>query len=261
MPYTLITGASQGIGKALAFQCAQNGHHLILSALPGDGLDQLRDDIQNQFPVTVHAYPLNLLDEEAIAQFYDWCLQEKLDVNILINNAGLGYQGAFQKTQLEEHYQMMALNMKSVVTMTYTFLPMLKEQPNARLLNVGSLASFLKLPYKAVYSGSKHFVLAFSNALVKELTDTSVKVSCLCPGPTATNERVIARNKEQGAKAQLFVSSPEYVASKGYEAMMKGKRVKIPGNLNKAIVFLAKYLPDSWTLAMTAQLFANKGNN
>lgn len=261
MPYTLITGASQGIGKALAIQCAQNGHNLILSALPEDGLENLASTIKDQYGVKVFAYPVDLLDEKAIKNFYQWCSQKGLDVNILINNAGLGYQGAFQETKLEENYQMMALNMKSVVIMTYTFLPMLKQQPKARIMNVGSLASFLKLPYKAVYSGSKHFVLAFSNALGKELKKTSVSVSCLCPGPTSTNERVKARNKEHGAKAQMFIASPEFVASKAYQAFMNGKRVIIPGKFNKTIVMLAKYLPNAWMLSLADQLFSNKGNN
>lgn len=261
MPYTLITGASQGIGKALAIQCAQNGHQLILSALPNDGLENLGQTIAKQYNVTVHTYPLNLLDDQAIQEFYDWCVENDFQVNALINNAGLGYQGAFRETKLEENHQMMTLNMKSLVTMTYTFLPMLKKQPEARLLNVGSLASFLKLPYKAVYSGSKHFVLAFSNALVKELKHTSVKVSCLCPGPTATNAKVIARNEVHGAKAKLFVQSPEFVASKAYKAMMKGKRVEIPGNFNKAIVFFAKYMPNGWALSLADKLFSNKGVN
>ena len=257
MPYTLITGASKGIGKSMAMECAKMHQDLILAALPDDGLECVAQEIANEYSVDVKTYPLDVTNRKEVEAFYEWCKNHKLAVNVLINNAGMGLQGQFCILTLEENLQMMNLNMQSMVTLTHTFIPMLKEQKESYILNVGSLASYLKFPYKAVYSGTKNFVLAFSDALRQELKNTSISVSCLCPGPTMTNHLVAARTEEQGLKAKLLIKSASFVAEAGVEGLFKGKRTIIPGKFNRLLIFLIKHLPSSTSTRVAEKMFAN----
>lgn len=257
MPYTVVTGASKGIGRALATECAKRQQPLLLVALPNDGLPETACALKEQYPVDVVYYQMNMENKEAIDTFIKWVEHSGIRIQALINNAGLGMQGHFQDLTLEENLRMMNVNMQSVVTMTYRLIPELAQHPESYIMNVGSLASFLKFPYKAVYSGSKNFILAFSGALKYELKTTSISVSCLCPGPTITNSLVAARTAEQGAKAKAFTLPASEVARIGIRDLFRGKHIIVPGGFNRTLIFLIKHLPSSLTTRMAERMFAN----
>ncbi len=261
MPYTLITGASRGIGRCMVEKLAQLNHNLLLVALAKTELEETARNVAEQYQVNVISYSMDITDYESVIAFRNWCYEQDISINILINNAGMGLQGDFEKLSLEDNLSMINLNNQAMVTLTHLFLPWLREFRQSYILNVGSIASYLKFPYKAVYSGSKNFVLAFSNALREELKSDNINVSCLCPGPTITNAHVEARTQEQGFKARMMTVPASDVADKGIKGMFAGKSTIVPGRLNHLAIFLIKHLPSSISTKFLKKMFANSQHN
>lgn len=258
--YALITGASKGIGNALAHSFASENKNLLLVALPEDGLEEAAGELKEKYSVNVVTYCADLTLEKAAERFYAFCREQKLEVDVLVNNAGYGFQGPFYSSGYGENLRMVQLNMEAMVSMTRQFLPMLRRHSRAYVLNVGSIASFMSIPYKAVYAASKNFVLSFSNALYYELKDTNISVSCLCPGPVLTNSRMADRANEQGLKARMVILPVQKVARSAVEGMKKNKRVIVPGVGNKILISLVRYIPTSWLLNIAGGVFGSTGN-
>lgn len=254
--YTLVTGASNGIGKAIAENCAQRGQHVLLVALPEPKLDEVTEALKAQFPSqTFDALGVNLMEKEAPGQILNWCQEHDYTVDILVNNAGLGNSGPFTSLPASFYYGQMQLNMVSLVTLTHHFLPILQKQEKAYILNVASMAAYYDIPYKGIYSASKKFVLSFSRSLNKELEGSSVKITVLCPASVPTNPDVIQREKELGLMARLTSRTPEQVAELVLNKMYQGKFVVIPGFLPKFYQFLGKVIPQKTQLNMLAKQF------
>lgn len=256
MKYAIITGASKGIGRALAEECARLGRNLVLVSLPNENLRNLASQLSLKYEVRVIYKELNLNDANAIDELYHWCEDRDLAIDMMINNAGLGMQQAFNSTSFVQNQQLMRLNMEATVLLCSRFLPILRAQRKAYILNMGSIASFMHIPYKSVYAASKNFVVAFSNALGHELKQDNITVTCLCPGPTITNDKVAARVDEQGLKARMITFTAEEVARKGIKGLFAGKRVIIPGAINKLLVTLSWILPRPWSLKLCSKVFA-----
>jgi uncharacterized protein len=252
--YALITGASKGIGEAFANQAAKAGYHLILVSLPNEGIQELSDALRTKYQVDILIYEADFTDSVNIQEFLVWLNDKKLRIKILINNAGMGMQGPFEELNPQLRTILMRLNMEALVNLTHGILPYLKAS-KGHILNMSSVAGFMPIPYKAVYCASKHFVLAFSNALHYELKVDDVKVTCVCPGPTITNEEVRARVETQGRKAKIMTLTAEEVAKEGFEAMLKGKREIVPGFNNRVIAFFMKILPVSWKSSFSGNMF------
>ncbi|TXK46362.1 SDR family oxidoreductase [Pontibacter qinzhouensis] len=241
--YSLVTGASTGIGKAIAEECAKRKQNLILVSLPESGLHEVGKTLQQHYEVDVRTVELNLIQPHAVNELYDWCCRQELAIDVLINNAGMGNYSPFSSTEPETYLNIVRLNAEVVVLMTNIFLPKLREHRESYVLNVGSFVSFLPIPYKSVYSASKSFVLTFSKALHSELDQYGVHVSCLCPGPTLT-ETVKKRNQLLlSQNSDLLSLSPEVVAKVAIDGLFKRKRVIIPGWKNKFILSLIPLLP------------------
>ena len=254
--YTLVTGASNGIGKAIAENCAQRGQHVLLVALPEPKLDEVCEALTTQYPNQSFAsLGVNLMDKEAPKSILNWCEQNDYTVDILVNNAGLGNSGPFTSLPASFYYGQMQLNMVSLVTLTHHFLPMLQAQKEAYILNVASMAAYYDIPYKGIYSASKKFVLSFSRSLNKELEGTTVKITVLCPASVPTNPDVIQREKELGLMARLTSRTPEQVAELVLNKMYQGKLVVIPGFMPKFYKFLGKIIPGKVQLNMLAKQF------
>ena len=201
--YTLVTGASNGIGKAFAEEAASRGWNVLLVALPEPALDEVTQALQQQYPDQhFDALGVNLMEKEAPKQVFDWCQERGYAVNTLINNAGLGNSGPFESLPASFYYGQMQLNMVSLVALIHHFLPMLKKHDKGYVLNVASMAGFYDIPFKGIYSASKKFVLGFSRSLNKELEKTSVSVTALCPGGVLTNDDVKLRTQELGLVAR-----------------------------------------------------------
>lgn len=255
--YSIITGASKGIGRALAVECAEKGRNLILVSLPGEGLSRFSAELSDSYDICTRYYETDLTAKGSIEEFYRWCSEENLQIDMLINNAGLGSQGSFELSTPAKFQNMMDLNMNVLVSMCWGAMPFLKKNDKSYILNVGSIGSFTPVPYKTIYSASKHFVLAFSDALYYELKNSPVFVACLCPGPTLTSSLHEAKIKEQGLPAELLTKKADEVAEYALKGLLKGKRIIIPGIGNKFIALLGRLLPVRWRLKLAGAAFSN----
>jgi short-subunit dehydrogenase len=199
---------------------------------------------------------LDLSAPNAPLQVFNWCRSNGYDVNILVNNAGYGLSGAFDKYSLEDHLNMMQLNMNVVVEMTYHFLPDLKKHPRAYILNIASSAAYQAVPFLSAYAASKSFVLQFSRGLHLELKGTTVSVTCVSPGATDTSFVDRANIGAKGLElAGKFNMQPAEVAKIAVNAMFKGKTEVITGFLNKVGAALAWLLPKKTIEKASAKIY------
>ena len=254
--YTLVTGASNGIGKAFAEECATRGHNVLLVALPEAKLEETANQLTEKYAQQhFHHLGINLMDKDAPQQILDWCHENEYIINLLINNAGLGNSGPFISLPVDFYQGQMQLNMLSLVGLTHLFLPMLQAQQKAHIINVASMAAFYDIPYKGIYSASKKFVLSFSRSLNKELENTSVSITVLCPASVPTNPDVMLREKELGLMARLTSQSPEQVASYTLDQTFKGKEVVIPGFFPRLYKRIGIVVPYRARLSILAKQF------
>lgn len=236
MPHTaLITGASAGIGYALSRCFAADHHDLILVARQQHKLEQTAEELSREFHVTTKVIVADLAQPDAPRKIFDAVQAEALSVDFLVNNAGFGLGGAFAETQLATELEMVQVNIASLVYLTKLFLPEMLARKSGRIMNVASTAAFQPGPLMAVYYASKAFVLSFSEAIANELSGTGVTVTALCPGPTASEFQARANIQETRlVKSKLMgFMSAEAVATVGYQGFMRGKRLVIPGLMNK----------------------------
>lgn len=254
--FTLITGASNGIGKAFAHECAEQGRNVLLIALPDQKLEEVANDLRSKYPQQAfHYLGVDLMSSGAAHEILSWCRENEYTVDMLINNAGLGNSGPFTSLPTEFYQKQMQLNMTSLVSLTHLFLPMLLAKPKAYVLNVASMAAFYDIPFKGIYSASKKFVYSFSRSLNKELEHTSVFVSVLCPASVPTNPDVMQREKELGMMAKLTSQTPEQVAKYALDKMYKGKNVIIPGAVPRWYKRIGRVIPYRTRLKILAKQF------
>lgn len=227
--YTLITGASGGIGWELARQFAAGGHPLVLVARSANKLAEKQAALQAEYGVPVAIVPQDLTAPDAAQRVYEQVTAAGITVDILVNNAGYGDFVSFIDADWSHQQNMVNLNVTALMHMTYVFARAMREQGGGRILNVASLAAVCAGPYMATYYATKAFVLSFSEAMAEELKEYGITVTALCPGPTETGF-VAAANLEQGNLFHaLPVESAEKVARRGYKATMKGKALRYCG--------------------------------
>lgn len=257
MNFALITGASKGIGKALAQQLAQQKTNLLLVARSEDLLKELAGELTTKNNIAVHYFAVDLANKQAPEKIYNWCLENKYSVNILINNAGYGLSGIFEKYSLEEYEAMMQVNMNTVVALIYRFLPMLKNQQQSYILNIGSSAAYQAVPGLNIYAATKAFMLSFSRGLRYELKNTNVSVTCVNPG--ATESDFANRANVNGEKAMKLAKKvnmqPTEVALYAIKAMYAKRIEAMPGLLNRVTTFLVLLLPKSISEKMAADIY------
>jgi len=241
--YTLITGASSGIGKAIAECCGEAGMNLILVALPGENLEEISYEIANNHNIITHFIELDLTTPHASNVLFTWCQERNLQVNTLINNAGLGYEGNFGDFEPSFYERILTLNVIALTLLTREFLPALKRQREGRILNVSSFGGFYPMPYKAVYAASKSYVTSFSEALHEELKNTSVTVSTLCTAGVDYFEDSTDRIEKIGWIAKFGRLTPQQVAKAGVRGMLQKKRRIIPGWVNVFFHYISRPLP------------------
>jgi uncharacterized protein len=242
-PYCLITGASRGLGLALAEECARAGTALVLVALPDTGLPEVCKNLARTYGIDVEYREIDLTEPDGPDAIYRWIKERGLAVNMLINNAGIGGHGPFSESALERNRAMIDLNISALVQLTQLLLPELRRQRRAYILNVASLAAFYAMPCKPVYAPTKAFVLNFSLALRAELTGTSVTVSALCPGGIITNEECRKMIAAQGLIGRISCHHPEEVARYALRQLYRGKGIIIPGLINKLARILGAMAP------------------
>jgi short-subunit dehydrogenase len=205
--------------------------------------------------VNVRTIAKDLESPSAADEIFAELAADRIAVEILVNNAGLGQRGRFWETPLERDIAMLRVNVEAVVRLTKHFLPVMVKRGHGRILNTASIAGFEPGPMMAVYHATKAFVLSFSEAIATELEDTAVTVTALCPGPVDTDFFPKAEMIDPQAFQRGNVESPFEVARAAYTALMAGERVIVPGGMNKAMVFSRRILPDTAQAKMSEKMY------
>ena len=241
--YTLITGASEGFGRALAIECARRNMNLILVALPGSDLCELAFVIRNKFQVDVVSIEKDLCEESSCLEIFNQVNAMGLKVNMLFNNAGIGSTALFEEGNIAGYEKQIKLNVLATTLLSRLFLNMLKQNSPSYIMNVGSLASHFNLPKKQVYGATKSFVYYFSRSLRKELKKDKVYVSVLCPGGMTTNPNVTQTIRSGNYFSRLSSMEPEEVVPVALNGLFSKKAVIVPGRWNNIFLMLDKVLP------------------
>jgi short-subunit dehydrogenase len=256
MPYALITGASKGIGKAIADVLASRGFDVLLVARSEQLLAAAATRIQQTHKVKAHYLAMDLATEDAAQKIHAWCSSNDYTIQVLVNNAGYGLSGSFEKYAAAETKDMMLLNMVTPVQLCRLFLPQLRTQPKGYILNIASTAAYQAVPWLSVYAGSKAFVLFFSRGLRQELRKTNVSVTCISPGATDTDFIVRAQVGEKGQKtAEKVNMTPAAVAAIAVDSLLSGKAEVVPGALNKIGAFVTRLLPKSMVERIAMKIY------
>lgn len=245
-PATLVTGASAGIGAALAHVFAAKGHEVALLARRGLQLTQLADEIESAGHKRPHILAIDLARVDASTRIEDEMRGRDLEPQYVVNNAGFGLMGPAADLDRGEQLAMIDLNVRVLTDLSLRFVDSLARQRGG-ILNVASVASFMPGPGMAVYHATKAYVLSFSEALHKELAPRNVRVTVLCPGPVVTEFQARAGIPETYFP-RILARSAERVARDGYNGLMRGKRLVVPGTENKIATFLPRLLPRAFVL-------------
>lgn len=239
----VITGASSGIGRALAQTFARNGHPVLAVARRAERLQALCTEMSEEIVAPVHCLALDITAQGAAQALFDEAVRKFGKVHVLINNAGISPYQKFQDLDYGMLHQIIAVNVLALTELCHLFMPhMLAHGEPSHVVNVGSVGGYAPLPNFTVYSGSKHYVRIFSNLLYHEYRKTNIRVSTLHPGGTQTEFLELAgeRMKKSAEKAMM---TPEKVAQIAYPAILKGKRVIVPGTINQIAVLMGKLFP------------------
>lgn len=257
MPTALITGASAGIGMELAKCFATDHHNVILVARRKQKLEQLAYDLREIHGVSAHVFSSDLGEPGAAAQLFEEIKAADLEVDFLVNNAGIGQNGIFHELDAAQMSTMIHLNVTALTELTRYFLPAMIDRNKGRILNVGSTAGFQPGPHMAVYYATKAYVYSLTEALAEELRDTRITITNLSPGATDSefSERA---DMDSTMLFALGTMSAEAVAKAGYKGMMKGKSLVIPGLKNKLVPVSANVLPRKVMRKITGRMNRDK---
>ncbi|MEL6618959.1 MAG: SDR family oxidoreductase [Pseudomonadota bacterium] len=253
MAWTLITGASEGLGVEFARVAAKEGRNLILAARSRDKLDKVATEMRSM-GVEVNVIPADLSDMAEVDRLWTQATEGR-EVDVLVNNAGLGYNGDFADGQgWSRELSSMQVNMLALTRLMKLAIPHMQSLPKGRILNVASVAGFTPGPNMAVYHATKAFVLSLSEAVAEELRGTKVTVTALCPGATATN---FFEDADMHDVTLLKMAKPmkaSAVAELGWLQARIGQRIVVPGLMNKVFAFLPRISPRSMTTRIAARM-------
>lgn len=258
-PTALVTGASSGIGEALAHCFAGAGHDLVLVARSVGKLKALAGDLSAQHGVKVRVEPADLSQPDAASRLAARLKRARVAVDVLVNNAGVLSQGPFARQGAAVAQQMISLNIAGLTAMLSAFVPPMVARGQGRVLNVASIAAFQPIPSLATYAASKAYVLSLTESLAEELRDTGVSVTALCPGITATRmlDTAVAANAQVAQIPGVLIGDVNVVARDGFNACMKGDVICVPGVVNQAAVLASRSTP-KWLLRRVAGLLGRQ---
>jgi uncharacterized protein len=249
--WALVTGASAGIGSALAEQLAAQGVNLLLTARRADRLARLANDLASRHKVQTEIYVSDLTRPQAPGEIFRFTEQKRLPVELLINNAGFGAYGEFRKQEAQRLLDMVQVNVASVVHLTHLFLPAMVERRSGSILILASTAAFQPVPYLGTYAATKGFDLLFAESLAEEVRQYGVHVCALCPGSTVSEFHEVA-----GASHMAGPQEPnEKVARVGLEALAAGKVLVISGTRNLLSMEAQRLVPRRLVTRIVARMF------
>ncbi|MEO7107859.1 MAG: SDR family oxidoreductase [Rhodoferax sp.] len=258
-PTALITGASSGIGEALAGCFAAAKHDVILVARSEGKLKTLAESLAGKYGVAVSVQPADLSKPGAAAQLLAALSHKQCSVDVLVNCAGVLEQGAFTAIEHGTHQNIIDLNISGLTAMLSAFVPGMVERGRGRVLNVASIAAFQPIPMLATYAASKAYVLSLSESLAEELRDTGVTVTALCPGITATNmlTQAAGANDKLSQLPKFLVGDVQEVADMAFAATMNGDAICVPGVFNQAAMIASRSTP-KWLVRRIGGLLGRK---
>jgi len=242
--YALITGASQGFGKAMTLELAHRNINLLMIALPNSGLWELSDFVRKHFKINVLCLELDLSTTKSSYIIKDFVEDNNLNIKYLVNNAGILSRGYFEDLNEEFILKQIQVNVIAPTILIRLLLPNLKLSAPAAILNISSMASFFALQKKQVYCATKAYLTSFSKSLGKELKGHNISVTAICPGGLNTTTRLCYQNRIVGWITRESVLNPEEAAKIAIDAMIRKNKVVIPGFINKCLMFLDKLLPE-----------------
>ena len=255
-PVTIVTGASAGIGAELARVFARHGHRLLLVARRQDRLAQLAEEIAARGHARPLILPLDLAQPGVVARIGEELAAQGLEAEYLVNNAGFGLIGNAAELSRDEQLAMIDLNVRALTDLSLGFVDSLARRRGG-ILNVASVAAFLPGPGMSVYYATKAYVLSFSEALHRELRRKGIRVTALCPGPVQTEFQL--RAGILPGMASVLDQPADRVAQAGYRGLMQGKRLVVPGGLNKVVTVLPRLFPRRLVLAVAHARQKNRG--
>ncbi|MFW5714580.1 MAG: SDR family NAD(P)-dependent oxidoreductase [Brevefilum sp.] len=256
--YTIITGALGGLGCAFAYECASEGTNLILVDRPPDG-SPLVDYLSEHFPVDLQYFACDLADLEARSDLFNKLENKNLHYSGLINIVGQEIEGKFLERQRDEVLYMLHLNIEAMIDLSLFALNRLDPSQKFLLINVASLAGFFPIPYKTVYSSTKRLIINFSQALREEIRDFGT-VTVLCPGGLPTNPEAMKKIFLQGFWGKITAHDTHHVVRRTLKKARRNVPVFIPGTANNILVFLARFIPASWTARFLSKRWESKKN-
>ncbi|HEY9593375.1 MAG TPA: SDR family NAD(P)-dependent oxidoreductase, partial [Spirochaetia bacterium] len=239
----LITGASQGLGRAFAEECAGRGMDLVLVALAGTGLPEVARILGLAHKVRIEALELDLTDPGAACEIARILDERGLAVDVLINNAGVGFTSRFEDASPWQNETTVQLNVANLVRLTQSLLPRMRERGKGWILNVASMGAYYAMPSMPVYSSTKSFVLTFSLLLHEELRGTGVSLSVLCPNGIRTNRACRQLIERQGWAGKVTCQYPDEVARTGLDGLFRGRAVIVPGPVNRVLRGISGWVP------------------
>ena len=252
----LVTGASSGIGAAIARELAERGQNLTLVARREELLTDLATEVHDRHGVRAGVFACDLGDDDERARLEARIGELGLQVEILVNNAGFGYTGDFADAERQRQVDMVKLNCEAVVDLSARFLPDMVRRGRGGVLNVASTGGFQPMPKSATYGASKAFVLSHSEAVHHELRGTGVTLTALCPGPVRTDFADAAGIPKANETGPGFIwTSVEDVAREAVDGLASGKRVVVPGLLNHAGSLLGRHSPRWLALPLTSRIW------
>lgn len=260
-PLALVTGASKGIGNALARELASRGYDLLLVARNPEELMKVSREITESTESETLVIPLDLSNPEQVNRLISEVLERHSEsLRVLVNNAGYGMWGWFRDLPLEEQFRMMQVNVHTPVALSHAFLPVLHRNGPSHILNISSSTAYQALPTMTVYAASKAFMVQFSRGLRHECDrqGLNVKVTCVSPGATKTNFIDRAGMEPLRKMADAVGMTPEAVAKIAVKAMLSGKMEVVPGSLNKLGAALARYLPKKAAENVAGNVYVKK---
>jgi short-subunit dehydrogenase len=242
--WAIITGASSGIGKALAFEFAGGGFNILLTARNEAALAEIAAECAGKYGIETEVVPADLGRQDSVDRLIAAIGAKPRRYEVLVNNAGFGIHGDFASSDIEQNIQLLNVQLTAALKLTKAVLPPMISRHSGRILNVASVYSYSPVPLQSVYSACKAFLLSFSSSLQNELQGTGVTVTVFCPGTTQTEFRSRAGIGEKHKDSGMTAQTAAHIA---YVETLRGTHIVVPGFLNRLFVFLARLLP-RWTV-------------
>ncbi len=245
-----ITGAAGGLGRAFALECASRGWDLVLTDIDAAGLERVGRGLLRQFDVKIHTFACDIRNEAEVEGLRTFAESGGLRPDMLLNVAGIDREGGFATRSFDRIAEILRLNIEATLRVTHMALRLRRETGRFYIVFVSSLASLYPMPLKAAYAASKRFLLDFSYALGQELKGEAVSALALCPGGLPTTPEALRGIEAQGLWGALTTNRLERVARRTITKALKGRRVYIPGTLNRAFSLAGRFVPAGLVAAL-----------